>query len=268
MRIIGIGQVLFALAGAGIAALSFKYGDLAPMWQFYLPADIFWREAWLYTTALLLLAASVDLFVPRMAVPSAILFALYFAVCAVTRITPIVAHPLEVGAWYGLVEAMTGLTGAWILCALLRPLTGLRQAPPFAGERAVRAARIVFGLTCAFYGLSHFVYADYTATLVPGWLPGPMEFAYFTGACHIAAGVGIIFRFLPRLAAVLEGIMMSLFGLLVWLPTFFMQPPPKWATPPLNQWAEVVVNIMLAAVAFIVAYSLRNRRWGFAARGR
>src|SRR5580704_15397181 len=101
MRIIGIGQVLFALAGVGIGALSFKYGDLAPMWPFYLPADTFWREAWLYTTALLLLAAGVDLFVPRMAVPSVIFFAWYYAVCAVTRIAPIVSHPLEVGAWYG-----------------------------------------------------------------------------------------------------------------------------------------------------------------------
>jgi uncharacterized membrane protein YphA (DoxX/SURF4 family) len=266
MRIVGLGHVLFALAGVGFAVLSFKYGDLAPMWPFYLPADTFWREAWFYTTALLLLAAGVDLCFPRMALPSVILFAAYYAVCAVTRIAPIVSQPLEVGAWYGFCEAITGLTGAWILYALLRRQPGAWKTPAIAGEQSVRAAQIVFGLTCAFYGLSHFTYADYTASMVPAWLPGALGFAYFTGAGHIAAGIGIIFGVLPRLAATLEAIMMSLFGLLVWLPSLFAQPAPAWATPPLNQRTEIVVNVLLAAVAWIVARSLRNRPWGFAAR--
>jgi uncharacterized membrane protein YphA (DoxX/SURF4 family) len=198
-----------------------------------------------------------------MALPSAILFAVYYAVCAVTRVTPILAQPLEVGAWYGFVEAVNGFAGAWILYAMLRrQSTGLRETPAIAGERAVRIAQILFGVACAFYGLSHFVYANYTASMVPGWLPAPLGFAYFTGASHVAAGVGVVFGILPRLAATLEAIMMSLFGLLVWLPSLFAQPTPKWATPPLNQWSEIVVNVMLAAVAWVVADSLRNRPWG------
>jgi len=137
---------------------------------------------------------------------------------------------------------------------------------PIAGERAVRAAQMLFGLTCIFYGWSHFAYADYTAGMVPAWLPGRLGFAYFTGLCHLAAGIGIIFGILPRLAATLEAIMMSLFGLLVWVPSFFAQPRPDWATPPKNQWSEVVVNLVLAASAWIVATSLRNRAWTFVSR--
>jgi uncharacterized membrane protein YphA (DoxX/SURF4 family) len=82
--------------------------------------------------------------------------------------------------------------------------------------------------------------------------------AYFTGLCHLAAGIGIIVGILPRLAAALEAIMMSLFGLLVWLPSFFAQPRPAWATPPQNQWSELVVTLALAASACIVATSLRE----------
>jgi hypothetical protein len=55
--------------------------------------------------------------------------------------------------------------------------------------------------------------------------------------------------------------MMSLFGLLVWVPSFFMSPRPEWATPPQNQWSELVVNLMLAAAAWLVASSLRYRPW-------
>jgi uncharacterized membrane protein len=262
MRIAGIGHALFALTGASLAVLMFVFGDLSPMWQFFLPAGISLRAIWIEATALVLLANGVGLCFRRTALPSALAFALYYAVCAVTRLGPIAAQPLEVGAWYGFVEALTGFSGAWILYALLRPQSGMRKAPALAGDTAVRVAQVLFGVTCVFYGLSHFTYADYTATLVPAWLPERLGFAYFTGVCHIAAGIGIIFMLLPRSAAMLEAIMMSLFGLLVWLPTFFMQSPPKWATPPLNQWTEVIVNVMLAAVAFIIARSLRNRPWG------
>ena len=137
---------------------------------------------------------------------------------------------------------------------------------PIASGRAVRVAQVVFGLTCVFYGSSHFVYADYTAGMVPTWLPNRLGLAYFTGLGHLAAGIGIIVGILPRLAATLEAIMMSLFGLLVWVPSFLAQPRPQWATPPQNQWSELVVNLVLAASACIVATSLRNGPWGFGSR--
>jgi uncharacterized membrane protein len=139
---------------------------------------------------------------------------------------------------------------------------------PIAGERAMRLAQVLFGLTCVFYGWSHFAYADYTASMVPTWLPSRLGLAYFTGLGHLASGIGIIVGILPRLAATLEAIMMCLFGLLVWVPSFFAHPRPAWATPPQNQWSELVVNVVLAASACIVATSLSNRPWGFGSRPR
>jgi uncharacterized membrane protein YphA (DoxX/SURF4 family) len=121
----------------------------------------------------------------------------------------------------------------------------------------------LFGLTCVFYGWSHFVYADYTASMVPAALPGRLGFAYFTGLGHIAAGLAVIVGILPRLAATLEAIMMSLFGLLVWVPSFFAQPRPTWANPPEHQWSELVVNLVLAASAWVVAFSFGDRSWAF-----
>jgi uncharacterized membrane protein YphA (DoxX/SURF4 family) len=132
---------------------------------------------------------------------------------------------------------------------------------PEAGACAMRAALVLFGLTCVFYGCSHFAYAEYTATMVPTWLPGRSGLAYLTGMGHLAAGIGMIFGVLPRLAATLEAIMMSFFGLLVWVPSFFAQPRPTWATPPENQWSELVVTLMLTASAWMVADSLRGRAW-------
>jgi uncharacterized membrane protein len=267
MRIVGLGHGLFAMAGAGLAVLSLTYRDFAPIWQ-PLPAWFPLRQTWVYGSGLLVLAASAGLCFSRTALPSALTIGTYLAVWAVARAASIVFDPLSVASWYGFCEALAPLLGAGILYAMLRRQSRVSEAASIASERAVRAAQVLFGLTCVVYGLAHFAYADFTASMVPVWLPGRPGFAYFTGLGHIAAGIGIIVGILPRLAATLEATMMSLFGLLVWVPSLFAQPPPEWATPPQNQWSELIVTLLLAASAWIVAASLRNRPWSFASRSR
>lgn len=257
MRMVGFAQCLFAIASASLALLSFAFGDFAPGGQ-SLPAWILWRETWIHGSALLVLAASAGLCFSRTASSSVLTIGAYLAAWAVICVPQILSKPLSVAGWYGFCEALSSLVGAWILYVTLRwQSRGLEI--PIAGERAVRTARALFGLTCVFYGWSHFVYADYTATMVPTWLPGRLEIAYFTGLGHIAAGICIVVGILPRLAASLEATMMGLFGLLVWVPTFFVQPRPAWATPPQNQWSELVVTLVLTASAWTVATSLRAR---------
>jgi len=261
MRLVGLGHALFAIAAASLAVFSL-IGD-GPSFPAWIP----WRETWVYASALLVVAASAGLCFSRTALPSALTIGAYGAVLTLINVPPVLAQPLGIGAWYGFCEALTWLIGAWILYAMLR-WRPRGSAMPIAGERAVRTARVLFGFTCVFYGWSHFVYAEYTASMVPNWLPSGLGFAYFTGIGHIAAGIGIVIGILPRLAAILEAIMMSSFGLLVWVPSLFAQPRPKWAGTPENQWSELLVTLLLAACAWIVADSLRDRRWGFASAAR
>jgi uncharacterized membrane protein YphA (DoxX/SURF4 family) len=264
MRIVGLSQRLFAIALASVAILSLSYGDFVPIGQSFL-AGIPWRQTWVYGSALLILAASAGLCSSRTALSSASTIFAYQSVWAVICALPLVSKPLDVGAWYGFCEALAPLVGAWILYATLQWQSGGSRLP-IGSEGAVRTAQVVFGLTCVFYGWSHFAYADYTASMVPDWLPVRLAIAYLTGLAHVAAGIGIVVGILPRLAATLEAIMMSMFGLLVWVPSFFAQPRPDWATPPQNQWSELVVNLVLAAAAWVVASSLKNRPWGLRSR--
>jgi uncharacterized membrane protein len=169
-----------------------------------------------------------------------------------------------VGSWYGFGEALGPLLGAWILYAMLRRQHDAHAVTVMTGDRALHLARVLFGAACMAYGAAHFAYATFTATMVPAWLPGRTGIAYLTGACHAAAGFGILIGVLPRLAATLEGIMLSLFGVLVWLPSFFAQPEPEWAPSKQIQWSETFLTFLLAASAWIVAASLRNTPWGFA----
>ena len=263
MRSIALARALIVISVASVALLSLCYGDFVPLGQSFghwLP----WRGAWVHGSALFLLAAGAGLCFSRTAVPSALALCSYQAAFAVICALPVLSQPLGVGAWYGFCEALAPLIGAWILYALLRGQAGRPQAP-ITGARAMRTAQVLFGLSCVFYGWSHFAYADYTATFVPAWLPGRSGFAYLTGLGHVAAGIGLVVGVLPRLAATLEAAMMSLFGLLVWVPSFFAQPTPAWATPAQTRWSELVVTFVLAAAAWVLAISLGSRPWGFRA---
>lgn len=249
-------QGFFALASASLAVFIFNYGAFAPG-GLALPDGIPGRESMVHGVALVILAASIGLCVSRTALASIVAIGAYFALWALMSLPPIVQGPGSIGAWYGFCEAATCLSGALILYVTLR-----REREPRTPARLahlVPAARVCFALTCVFYGGSHFAYAQYTAHMVPTWLPAALVLAYLTGIAHIAAGVGIAAGILPRVAASLEALMMILFGLLVWAPTFWAEPRPVWATPPENQWSEVVTNALLAAAACVVAGSLAGR---------
>jgi uncharacterized membrane protein YphA (DoxX/SURF4 family) len=263
METVRFTRVLFAISTASLAIFSLFYGDSAQI-GLSLPAWMPLRLVWIDGAALLLLVASAGLCFPRSALPSALTINAYLSLWALTSTPQIFSSPLSFGGWYGFCEALTSVVGAYIVYVMLRAQPRGSQLP-IPEDRTVRVARTLFGLICIFYGGSHFAYAPYTASMVPNWLPGHLGFAYLTGLGHVAAGFGIVVGVLPRLAATLEATMMSLFGLLVWVPSFFAQPRPSWATPPQNQWSELVVNLVLAAAAWIVATSWADRPWSFAA---
>ncbi len=244
MQVIRIAPILLALTSAGVAVVTVTCGDFALLGQ-TLPAWLSWRVIWIYGFGAAVLIASGGLCFRRSAALSASTIAAYYAVWGLTCIPKILVAPLSVGAWYGLCEAVTAFVGPWTFFALLLGQSGFNVY-------AVRVPRVLFGLTCVFYGWSHFAYAQYTAGMVPSWLPGHLGWAYLTGMGHIAAGIGIVVGVLPRLAALLEAVMMSLFGLLVWVPSFFMQPRPSWAASPQFQWSELVLTLVLATSAWIV----------------
>jgi uncharacterized membrane protein len=256
MRSMQLARGLFSIAAVSLALLALVYGDLAPG-GVALPAWLPARAALVSVIAVLVLAAGIGIWFPRTAPASALTVCGYEVLWAACGAPVILTQPLSIGVWYPLCEGLSALVGSWIVYALLR-----RAPPGGAGATsphgAVRTAQIVFGLTCIFFGASHFAYASYTASMVPSWLPGPLALAYLTGVGHVAGGLSIVLGVLALPGATLEAIMMSLFGLLVWLPTFLEQHPPEWATPAHNRWSELVVNIALAASAWIVAASFRG----------
>ena len=267
MRISGLGHALFGVSVMGLSALGLAYGDFKPLLEPF-PALLPQPHAWAYGSAAILLVTGVGLLFGRTALVSVTIVAAFGLIWLITRARALFVGPLNIGSLYGVFEALGPLIGAWILYALLcrqysSPAPGLPT-----GNGALRVARILFGISCIEYGAAHFAYAAYTASMVPAWLPAPTGIAYLTGALHAAAGLGLVFGICPRLAATMEGTMMCLFGVLVWLPTFFSHHRPAWASPTEVQWSETALTFLLASSALIVAASVQDDRRGLAPRER
>jgi uncharacterized membrane protein len=254
MRAIGLAHFLFAAGLAGLGILSLFSGDFALAWQ-PVPAWVPWREGLARASGILLLAGGAGMLVKRTAGTAALAMTIYMLSWVVLLQAPRAAQaPLNVGSWMGFAENTWLTCGGWILFAALAG-PGSRLGVKLAG--AIPVARFAFALSCIELGLSHFVYAEVTASMVPAWLPDRLGFAYITGAGHISAGVGILFAVFPRLAATLEAIMIGIFVLLVHIPGVVAEPNSRL------KWTMLFVATALAGSAWAIARSLRDAAWGW-----
>ena len=78
--------------------------------------------------------------------------------------------------------------------------------------------RMFVVISLVVFGVQHFIYGGFVATLVPAFMPGRLFWAYFVGVAFVAAAAGIFTRMLARPAATMLGVMFFLFVVLLHIP--------------------------------------------------
>jgi uncharacterized membrane protein len=250
MRLTGLGRALFALSFAATGALAIITRDFGLMWRPLADGNP-WHDTLAILGGTLLFAAAIALVIARTAQIAALALAGFLLLRELVLQLPVVfARPLVEASWYSVSENLILLAGAWTIFSLVP-----REKGVLVRLRQVRTGQILFALALPAIGLSHMFYLDQTAPLIPPWLPFHVPLAYLTGAAHIAAGIAILFDVLPRLAATLEAVMVSLFTLLVWVPTVGSHLTNRF------DWSEICVSTAIAGAAWAVAESFRSRSW-------
>jgi len=249
-HIITLGHILFAIGLMGLGVLSLGSGDFAYTWQ-PVPQWVIWRASLARLSGLLLCATGIALLIRRAVHYSAILVSLYLALVRFALHLPYVLFRLtDLGRWLGLGESLTLVCGGWIL---VLAFSRHDSVTPVALWSNPRLPQFLYAGACVVFGVSHFVYADTTAGMVPAWLPFRVGVAYLTGAGHFAAGLAILFGIIPKLAATLEASMITSFVLLVHIPGVLSYPHSRL------QWTMLRVASALAGAAWLVAGSLRRQ---------
>ncbi len=248
----GAGRILFAVGLGGLGVLGFIYDDFAMVWQ-PVPPWVPRREILAYASAALLLAGGVGALVRRVSTWATLILAAFtLSWLAFLQVPRVASAPSNEGMWLGFGENLLLVSGGWVLFVSGAITDGRSWGKLASGEAGLRLGRVLFGISLPLIGLSHFVYAAGTASMVPSWLPGRLFLAYLTGSGHIAAGAGMLLGIVPRLAATLEASMISLFVLLLHLPGVVAQPQDRL------QWTMFFVASSYAGAAWAVAASMRG----------
>jgi uncharacterized membrane protein len=114
-------------------------------------------------------------------------------------------------------------------------------------EKSQTVGRIFVAVSLVVFGIQHFIYGGFVATLVPAFMPGRLFWAYFVGVAFIAAAIGILTRMLVRPAATMLGVMFFLFVTLLHIPRIIGKSSDG------NEWTSGFVALAMCGGAWILA---------------
>jgi len=230
------GRAALVLGLVGTGALCLLYGGLDPQWQ-HPPASL--NSAPLaYANGALLIALSLALFVPRLTRRAGYALAAFLMLWVLAFAVPRVLAGEE-AAWLAPAEVLAVAAGAWIASGAA------------SGKRLIQ---VVFGLGLITFGVAHFLYLDFTAHMIPSFIPFHLPLAAFTGAGHIAAGLSLIAGMLAWLGSALLAVMFSLFVLLLHIPRTLADPANRL------EWTMLFHATALTGAAWLMAGDIWKAR--------
>lgn len=233
------GQIAFAIGIIASGVLNLANGNFYSPWD-PIPKWIPAHPALASTYGVIMVLGGAGLLLKQTATLSARVLLAALLVFLVLLKTPVLlSAPLVELSWLDYGELATLVAGALALAA--------------TSDRQLHAARYLLGAALIPIGLSHFFYLTMAAPMVPARLPYHAAWVIFTGAAHIAAGLALLTGVLARLAAHLEGGMLTAFGVLVWLPPIFERPSD------VSRWVPFVLTIAVANSVWPVASTISRK---------
>lgn len=228
----------------GLGALSIMSGNFGYQWQ-PVAASIPNRAQWAMAIGIVEVLTGIALIIPGTQQWGAFVASALYVFWELLHSPDIVSHPANVAAWLGASEPFAIALGALLLA---------RSGEADGADILDRIFVQLFGASAVVFGASHFAYAQFTAAMVPAWLPMPLALAYVTGAIHAGTGSALILGLRRELAALIEAAMMTSFVLLVHIPRVFHEPSNRF------EWTMMFAAIALSSAAWIVARHLHARR--------
>jgi len=233
-----LNALAFAVGAILLGAVGICFHDFAMQWQ-PVPAGIGMRTQLAYLAGALLVIGGALLLVSRLERAAALLLTVFIGLWMLALNLPaaIVSYS-HIGAWNS--PAEIGFMTAGPLALFASGIAGGSRSSLLIG------ARLLAGASAIVFGCAHFNYIDFTASMVPGWIPYKGFWAAATGAGHLAAGLALVSGIQSRLAAGCEAAMMGSFVVLLHLPRVIAAPDQH------VEWIMLGVSTMLTGAALLV----------------
>jgi uncharacterized membrane protein YphA (DoxX/SURF4 family) len=203
-KLLETGRVIFSIGIIALAILCFISKDFIvgrpPAW----PAGFQPNPALAYVSGALMLVAAIAILIQVKAGQAALLIAGLIFGLSVLRHFPNFGND-----WVNALKSLALAGGALIVAASF-----LRR-----NDLGINGCLLL----AAFFigsGIAHFKYAGFVENFIPAYIPFHSFWTYFCGICMVAGGIGIIIGGTRKWAALLSGIMLSGWFLLLHIPRF------------------------------------------------
>jgi hypothetical protein len=192
---------------------------------------------------------------------AALLLGVLFLLSAVLLHVPaqLLSGASTLGSWTDAFKALAFAGGAFVIAGMLPKASDGRGLSSVAGllEKLIPLGMYPLAIMVIIFGIDHFLYPMFVATLVPGWIPWHLFWAYFAGVALIASGVGMMVRVTARLAATLLGVMIFLWVLMLHIPRAVADPYGAIG----NEISSVFEALAFSGLAFILGQTLSKKEW-------
>jgi hypothetical protein len=224
----------------GFGAISF--GVITLLWhQISSLGNISHPEILIYTLGIAEIIGGLAIMWRKTIKFGAIVLGMIYLIFSLYLIQFIVMRPLVYGSWGNFFEEFSIFLGSVFV------LTSTIRNDPEKADLITRTAYLCFGICVISYSLYQLFYLNYTAGLVPKWIPpGQMFWAVATTIAFAIAAVAILSGHSALLASRLLVIMFIVFILLVWLPACIINPHG------LSKWISTAKTIAVAGSVWIV----------------
>jgi hypothetical protein len=243
MRMHSLGRRVYAFTGVSFGVIGLVWQDFGAVWQ---PIENLGagehRAVVASVYALAFLIAGIAAVVDRFARPGFAVLAALHALALLGWVPRVVNTP-AVGTLNGIAEMLSLVIGGFVAYVTV-------ESTRSTDHRMRRFGQIAFAACAFWFGLTHFVELNATASFVPKWLPPSGHFwAAATGGFYVLVSAAIVTRMYALLAARLCTVMMLSFAALIWLPMLVRDPSHF-------NFCGTTVTLAMAASAWIIADSI------------
>ena len=174
-----------------------------------------------------------------------LLLALYF------HIPSLIKNSHNGNAWTVFGELLGFSGGLFYVAGFLSKVASTSSLRRF---NLITVGYTLFAGSLVIFGILHFVYAQYIATLIPSWIPAPLFWAYFVGAAFAGTAISLLTNWQRALSTGLLGLMFLLWVLLLHAPRAIDK---LYAEP---EWTSLFVALTMSGIAFTIAGSSRQKQ--------
>jgi len=116
---------------------------------------------------------------------------------------------------------------------------------------------LFFCFTMTSFGISHFMYADFVATLVPAWMPDRMFWTYLAAVALIGSGICIALNIRMRIVALFLSVMIFIWFWTLHLPLAFNDLMADRG----NNLSSSFDALAFSGIALTIAFGLKKQKW-------